>query len=71
MTNHVPLAKDQHVNLRVIESGDYTRFKMRSRRLAQAGLLVMVVGVAAVIRSSTVDTPPSGPHVRQVLYGSS
>ena len=30
MTNHVPLAKDQHANLRVIESGDYTRFKQQN-----------------------------------------
>lgn len=27
MTNHVPLAKDKHAKLKVIESGDYTRFQ--------------------------------------------
>lgn len=27
MTNHVPLEKDKHANLKVIESHDYTRFK--------------------------------------------
>lgn len=27
MTNHVPLAKDKHAKLRVIETGDYTRYK--------------------------------------------
>ncbi len=27
MTTHVPLAKDKHAKLRVIQSGDYTRYK--------------------------------------------
>ncbi|MCG8415652.1 MAG: SapC family protein [Pseudomonadales bacterium] len=27
MTSHVPLAKDKHANLKVINSGDYSRFK--------------------------------------------
>ncbi len=27
MTNHVPLEKDKHAKLRVIESGDYSRYK--------------------------------------------
>ena len=30
MSKFVPLAKDQHANLRVIQSGDYTRFKQQN-----------------------------------------
>ena len=28
MTNHVPLDKEKHANLKVKETGDYTRFTM-------------------------------------------